>query len=246
MEFGKRRASPSHIRLPSPESDHAARDGFAGRQVREPGRTGSHHRQPGARAARDDAVHSRPRRGPRHRLLHHRLPRLPDAQHRQGAVVRQALSPWLQHPLPAGHQRGLGRDRDLGHATGAGVRRLPPRWNLLHVVRQGSGSRPEHGRDPPRPHGGQRPPRRSPGHGRRRPRPHLDRCAGCPRVRLRRTHDAVSLSLHRAGDPELRPARGCALAVLRRLGGLQGDPRHGGCECTAPGGPLRPRHRHPQ
>ena len=60
---------------------------------------------------------SRPRGGPRHRLLHHRLPRLADAQHRQGAVVGQPLPRGLAHPLPARGQRGFSRRPRSGAAS---------------------------------------------------------------------------------------------------------------------------------
>ena len=126
------------------------------------------------------------------------------------------------------------------------VRRLPARRHLLHVVRQGPRPRPEHGRRPPRPHGGKLPPRRGAGDGRRRPRAHLDRRAGRPRVRLRRAHDALPLSLHRARGAGLRAARDCALPVLRGMGGLQGGTGHGRRERADPGGPLRPGDRAPR
>ena len=240
---GGTRRTPCAARIPrspSTEDDHAARGGFSGRQVRTPGRARPHHGQPGDRSPRDDAVHPRPRGRPRHRLLHHRLPRLADAQYRQGAVVREALPPRVQHPLPAGHQRGPRRDRHLGHPAGDLFRRLPARRHLLHVVRQGSGPRPKHGRHPPRSHGRKLPPRRGAGDGRRRSRADLDRRAGRPRVRLRRAHDAVPLPLHRARGAELRPARNRALAILGDMGWLQGGAGHGGRERAHPGGSVRP------
>ena len=49
-------------RRPPPEREDAACRSFAGRQVRTPGGPHPHHRQPGAGAPRDGAVHPRPGR----------------------------------------------------------------------------------------------------------------------------------------------------------------------------------------
>ena len=76
--------------------------------------------------------------------------------------------------------------------------------------------------------------------------PSLRRTPRGPRVRLRRDDDALPLSLQRARGAELRPARHRALAVLGSVGGLQGDPGHGGCERAAHRGPDGPRDRAPR
>jgi indolepyruvate ferredoxin oxidoreductase len=73
-----------------------------------------------------------------HRRLHQRLSRLAAGRLRPGAVAGQEAPRSGEGEVPAGPQRGPGRDHGLGHPADQPVPRRDRRWRVRHVVRQGS------------------------------------------------------------------------------------------------------------
>ena len=101
------------------------------------------------------------RRGPEHRRLHQRLPRLAAGRLRPGAVGGQEAPGGAAHRVPARRQRGTRRHRGVGHAA---ARPLPAeqevRRRVRHLVRQGPGRGPLLRRVQARQHGRHREARR--------------------------------------------------------------------------------------
>ena len=139
--------------------------------------------------------------------------------------TREALPEGKQHPLPAGPQRGPGRDLGVGHAAGQPVPRRHRRWRVLDLVRQGPRRRPLDGRAEARQCRRHLAAWRRHRAGRRRSwLPVLDPAAS-ERAGLRRRDDPGGQSGQRPGVSRLRHAGLRPVALLGLLDRLQGDLR---------------------
>ena len=145
-----------------------------------------------------------------------------------------------------GVNEGPGRHRPLGHPAGGPLPRREARRRLRHLVRQGAGRGPHHGRVQARQQRRHRAPWRRARAGRRRPRLRLLDHGAPERVRLHERRHAGAQPGRRAGVPGLRAARLGALAPCRALGGLHLHRRDGGQRGDRLGGPPTGRHRCPR
>ena len=107
-------------RLPDERSGRSrhARQGLPRRQVHAREGPRVPHRHAGADPPAAAAARARPARGPQHRRLRLRLPRLAAGRPRPGAVARAEASRGAPREVPARGQRRPRGHRHLGHAAG--------------------------------------------------------------------------------------------------------------------------------
>ncbi len=196
------------------------------RQVHQDPGAGADQRSASHREADAAAARGRPARGPEHRRLCQRLPRLAGGRHRPGHVGGESSAGRRPDRVRAGRERRPCRHRGLGHAAAAQHEGEHGRRCVRALVRQGSGCGP--GRRSAQARQLRRHPRagwRAGGFRRRPPRQELDHRSP-QRTGDGRARHAHPVPVQRQRVRRVRSAGLRAVALQRLLGRVQGRQRN--------------------